>query len=325
MLNYELIKKCLFQLDPELAHNSTLALASRFPQLLNTLIPSSMSGPIPVKGKTLHWNFPIGLAAGLDKNADALDYWQYLGFGSIEIGTVTLKPQMGNEFPRMFRYPSQQSIRNSMGFPSLGMNHVLERIKSFKKHSISVGVNLGKNKNSTLEESIFEYKILYDTFSPYADYLVINLSSPNTKGLRQFQNKESLKMILSHLSPFSKPLFIKLSPDESLDTYENIFQIAHDFNLAGIITTNTTIDHPFDKGGYSGVPLFEKNKKNYFKFIEWSQNTNLDLILCGGISKKEDLYPYIEKGQNFFQIYTSFVYQGPKILSELEQAFRTSL
>lgn len=322
MLSYELAKKVLFKMDPEFAHDSTLQLAEKFPWLLSTLIPSNVCEH-PVKMNNLNWRFPVGLAAGLDKNAVALDYWDQLGFGSVEVGTITLEPQAGNPPQRIFRYIGEQSLRNSLGFPSHGLAQVKPRLEKFreKKRSLNVGINIGKNKNSDFEQSLIEYKNLYDSLAPLADYMVINLSSPNTPGLREFQQTESVKNILEFMQPslqkYQSPLYIKLSPDEDVKTYEKLFSLAEN-KIAGFITTNTTIAHQWDKGGLSGKPLLEKNKDLYFQFMKWADQTKLNLILCGGFMKAEDILPYWEKGQRFFQVYTGFVYNGPGLLSEVQ-------
>lgn len=323
MLNYEMAKKVLFKMDPEFAHDTTLTLAEKFPWLLSTLIPSKITEHTVI-GKSLEWRFPVGLAAGLDKNAVALDYWDKLGFGSVEVGTITLKPQAGNPRQRIFRYPGEESLRNSLGFPSHGLDLVKPRLEKFrtKKSNMKLGVNIGKNKNSNFDESLLEYKTLYETLAPLADYMVINLSSPNTPGLREFQQTESVKNILDVMKKsveiFKTPLYLKLSPDEDLKTYEKLFELAEN-RLAGFITTNTTVAHQWDKGGLSGKPLLAKNKDLYFQFMKWAEDSKLDLVLCGGFMKAEDLLPYWEKGQRFFQIYTGFIYQGPELLSEVER------
>lgn len=326
MLSYEVAKKFLFNLDPELAHDQTLSMAQKYPGLLSKIIPSGLElkKEYKVQGHHLDWRFPLGLAAGLDKNAVALDYWDKLGFGSVEIGTVTLKPQIGNPLPRVFRYPEQKALRNSLGFPSHGLATVKSRVETFraKSHNLNIGINIGKNKDSNFAESLEEYRVLYEAFAPLADYMVINLSSPNTPGLREFQQTQAVKEILDYVKAsvdqFKTPLFLKLSPDESLSTYEKLFTLASDHKLAGFITTNTTVKHEWDKGGLSGAPLLKQNRDLYFQLMKWGKDCDLDLVLCGGFMKPEDMLPYWEQGQRFFQVYTGFIYQGPKLLKEVQ-------
>lgn len=328
MLSYEVAKKFLFNLDPELAHDQTLLMAQKYPRLLSKLFPSELKliNEYKVSGHSLNWRFPLGLAAGLDKNAVALEYWDKLGFGSVEIGTVTLLPQIGNPLPRVFRYPEQKALRNSLGFPSHGLAVVKARVETFRKetHSLSIGINIGKNKDSSFAESLEEYRVLYEGLAPLADYMVINLSSPNTPGLREFQQTQAVKEILDYVKAsvdkFRVPLFLKLSPDEELKTYEKLFTLAADFKIAGFITTNTTVKHNWDKGGLSGAPLLEQNRELYFQFIQWSKDCKLDVVLCGGFMNATDILPYWEKGQRFFQVYTGFIYRGPKLLKEVENS-----
>jgi dihydroorotate dehydrogenase len=314
---FEISKKILFQCDPEFIHHETLNLLKQFPGVTSYVIPGKSKKTYPQMGKNISWNFPMGVAAGLDKNGEALEYWDKLGFGAIEIGTVTLKPQLGNPKPRMFRYPAHGLIRNAMGFPGLGMNQVLENLKSFKSkpHQIKIGVNIGKNKDSDFGQSLLEYQTLYNNFAPHADYIVINLSSPNTKDLRQYQQAVFLKEILSSIKQ-TTPLFLKLSPDES--SYEEIIEIANKYKIAGLVCFNTTTQHDLGAGGLSGEILLKQNKTHYLNVMKLCKDTNLDLILCGGFSSSETIKPYYDLGQKFFQTYTGLIYHGPKILKEIE-------
>lgn len=329
MLSYELAKKFLFNLDPEVAHDKTLAMAEQFPSILSTLIPSELKlkEEFKVQGHHLNWRFPLGLAAGLDKNAVALDYWEKLGFGSVEVGTVTLKPQIGNPLPRVFRYPEKKALRNSLGFPSHGLAVVKKRIEIFRQKSqtLSIGINIGKNKDSTFAESLEEYRVLYEALAPLADYMVINLSSPNTPGLREFQQTQAVNEILEYVKEsvekYKVPLFLKLSPDEDLKTYEKLFGLGQEHKLAGFITTNTTVNHQWDKGGLSGAPLLKQNRDLYFQFMKWGHECKLDVVLCGGFMTAEDMLPYWEQGQRFFQVYTGFIYGGPRLLKEVQNSF----
>lgn len=309
---YSLIKPLLFSLDPETAHNFTLGIAKLSPTL------GRLSGMTPdprmkITVGSTRWTFPIGLAAGLDKNAEALPFFQEQGFGALECGTVTLLPQEGNPRPRMFRYPHELSLRNAMGFPNHGLMAMMARLRNYQGQ-IPLGVNFGKNKETQSNESIEELSILFETLIDYAHYFVINVSSPNTPGLRALQEKAYLSELFTELNKNrqGKDLYLKIAPDLEKNKIIELTHLACDFKLTGIIATNTTIMPERGAGGISGALLGEKSKE--VRRIILNEKTNLELIAVGGISSPDDLLELWKDGGKAAQVYTAYVYQGPELL-----------
>jgi len=323
---YNLFKKCAFCLDPEVAHEKSMSFLAHFPLLAAELFstrPAKFDHSVEIANLT--WKFPIGLAAGLDKNGVAIDFFSRLNFGAIEIGTVTPLPQAGNERPRMFRLKSSESLRNMMGFNNLGAEKIYENVKQCKKNGKILGVNLGKNKSTSQENAWEDYLMLYQKFAPISDYLVINVSSPNTPGLRHLQGKESLKVILESLKTVRAkkptPLFVKISPDLSFTDIPEIIELASDYKLAGLIATNTTIMSEIGAGGVSGKLLLERaSAMRKFILEHKSAFPELELIGVGGISSFEDLWDFWQGGGKVAQIYTSFIYRGPEILWKMQKS-----
>lgn len=316
---YPLIKSLLFSLDPETAHNLTLEAAKLSPAL------GKLTGIVPDPKLTLNvgkvrWNFPVGLAAGLDKNAEALSFFSAQGFGAIECGTVTLMPQGGNPRPRMFRYPTELSLRNAMGFPNQGLLEILPRLKSYQG-STPLGVNIGKNKETSAEESINELSLLLETLQEHADYFVINVSSPNTPGLRALQETSYLSELFSELNKGrgDKDLYLKIAPDLTKEKIIELTKLTHDFGLSGLIATNTTIMPERGVGGVSGALLREKSHE--VRRIILNEKLNSELIAVGGISEPKDLFHLWHEGGKVAQVYTAYVYQGPEILKKFHKAF----
>jgi dihydroorotate dehydrogenase len=272
----------------------------------------------PVSGIRLKWGNPIGLAAGLDKNAEALNFWELLGFGAVEIGTVTLKAQIGNPRPRIHRLLSQQSLLNYMGFPSKGVDYVEKQLKKYRG-KICVGVNIGKNKNTPNEEAHTDYCELYRRLAPYAGYMVMNISSPNTPGLRQLQSFEYLNGLLDKMKQNCdltiSPLFLKIAPDLNSDELNELISLCEHYQLAGIVATNTT-NQLSRRGGISGAMLREESTRVHDYLIEHSKG--LDIIFAGGISQADQVRRLMEKGGKFFQIYSSFVLEGPEVINRLK-------
>lgn len=310
-------------MDPETAHNLTLQLAHLSPQL-GALSGTSSHPDLQVDVGSVHWSFPVGLAAGLDKNAEALDFFSSQGFGAIETGTVTLKPQQGNPRPRMFRYPDEKSLRNAMGFPNQGLLEILPRLKSYHGKT-PLGVNIGKNKDSSPEESIEELSILFETMKDDADYFVVNVSSPNTPGLRALQEKSYLTELFSELNKNrkEKDLYLKIAPDLSAEKIIELTHLAEEMKLTGIIATNTTIMPDRGVGGISGELL--KNKSREVRKIILSHQENLEVIAVGGISSPDDLWDLWQDGGKACQVYTSYVYQGPLLLKNFHKALHLFL
>jgi dihydroorotate dehydrogenase len=314
---YSILKPLLFSLPPERAHELTLSVARLGPFL------GKLSGTLPDKRLSLkvgshHWKSPIGLAAGLDKNAEALDFFSHQGFGSLECGTITLRPQLGNPRPRLFRYPSEESLRNAMGFPNEGLLHIAPRLESFAR-SLPLGANIGKNKDSTPLESIEELSVMMATLEDDVDYFVINVSSPNTPGLRALQEKSYLTDLFKELKATSKKdLYLKIAPDLEENKVIELTELAAEYKLTGLIATNTTIMPEKGIGGVSGVLLREKARK--IRKLILDQNSSLELIGVGGMTHFQDILDFWKDGGKAIQLYTAYVYQGPDLLSEMNKA-----
>jgi len=263
------------------------------------------------------WKSPIGLAAGLDKNAEALSFFALQGFGSLECGTITLRPQLGNAKPRMFRYPQEQSLRNAMGFPNEGLLHIAPRLEAFQR-PLPVGANIGKNKESTPEESIEELSIMMATLEDDVDYFAINVSSPNTPGLRALQEKSYLTELFTELKSVSKKdLFLKIAPDLDDSKVIELTELAAAHKLTGLIATNTTIMPERGIGGVSGVLLKERAKK--IRKLILDQQSPLELIGVGGMTNFQDIKDFWRDGGKAVQLYTAYVYQGPDLLKNLNR------
>lgn len=319
---YSFIKPLLFSLDPEKAHNLTLHIASLSPTI-GRITGITAEENLSLNVGTVEWKFPVGLAAGLDKNAEALPFFSGQGFGAIECGTVTLWPQAGNPLPRMFRYPDEESLRNAMGFPNKGLAAMLKQLKNYSEPT-PLGVNIGKNKDSTPEESIGELSILQEKLSAHADYFVVNVSSPNTPGLRALQETSYLTELFTELNKNrSKDLYLKISPDLERQKILEIVKLCQDFKLTGIIATNTTIIPSRGTGGVSGRLLSEQSRKIRETILK--EATQLELIAVGGITSPEDLFDLWKSGGRACQVYTSYVYQGPELLKTFKKSIEELL
>jgi dihydroorotate dehydrogenase len=320
---YNFFKPIAFKLDPEFIHDATLSLASSRPTLSSALLPKvKRSNKYKISGNSMSWSFPVGLAAGLDKNAVALTFFDKLGFGAIEFGTITPIAQIGNPKPRIFRYPKDSNIRNSMGFPNAGKRKILANASAYRGDT-TLGANIGKNKLSDGEKVFTDYAELYQEFAPISDYLVINVSSPNTPGLRALQDRDFLEKILEAIKPHhqkvTKPLFIKIAPDINDNQLKDFVDMALKFKLAGVVATNTTIDHRLGPGGLSGKCLKEKSAQVRFKLLELMRGTNLDLIGVGGIDSFAELKEFWDHGGKFIQVYTAFILKGPQLLVDIQK------
>jgi dihydroorotate dehydrogenase len=330
---YEIFKFFMFKIDPELAHNFSMTFVSRFP-LFNILFLNfcdhfklgdpACSDRFSLTSGALTWKFPVGLAAGLDKNAEGIEFFTSTLFGAVEVGTVTPLPQSGNPKPRLFRYPAQRSIRNCMGFNNGGMDKMYQNVTSSPRNGKLLGVNLGKNKVTSEENASSDYKALYKKFCLVADYLVINVSSPNTPGLRDLQRGDGVEKILKSIDELRSespcPLFVKISPDLDQDSILAVLKTAADYKLTGIIATNTTIVESMGAGGVSGAILKEKGAKvrNFVLNAIKDKQYDLTLIGVGGISQYEDIVDFWKHGGSFVQVYSSFIYEGPQLLVDLK-------
>lgn len=310
------------KLNPEWAHDFSLQSFSYMAKLLP--IPYDLEED-KIKVGNLYWSFPIGLAAGLDKNATALDFFFKLSFGAIEVGTVTCQGQEGNPYPRIERLIKERSLLNRMGFNNVGAKDIFENIKKSNCCHKVLGVNIGKNKQVNEEEAPFDYQKLYQVFSEVADYLVINISSPNTPGLRAFQSRNSLDVLLTCLESERKKrpkdLYVKISPDLKKEEVKDIIEIAINHKITGLIATNTTLRPDLGVGGISGQLLKEKSTMIRNQCLEMAKG-RLEIIGVGGVEGIFDLWDFWSRGGKVMQIYTSFIYQGPKLLLSLKHQIK---
>jgi dihydroorotate dehydrogenase len=324
------VRPLLFSLDPETAHRFTIEFlhtASNFDPVLRLL---RFSRP-PPKSKTLFgltFPNPIGLAAGLDKNGVAIPAWAALGFGFIEIGTVTAKAQPGNPKPRIFRLPRQQALINRLGFNNDGADAVAERLRRLRSSGrwpeIPVGINIGKSRLTPLEYATDDYLYSFRLLRDCADYIALNVSSPNTPGLRELQEPRKLSELLHAIGrepgEAPKPVLVKISPDLSSSELEAVLTVCAENAVAGIIATNTTVDHSsippaLDKeGGLSGGPLRAKSTMLVREIVGKSA---IPVIASGGIFDAESAHQKFRAGAQLIQLYTGFVYRGPRLLREV--------
>lgn len=328
---YFLLRKILFCLEPEQAHVITL-------QSLKLLSQSKLSSLFPKKILTPHTcmgiTFPniVGLAAGLDKNADYIDALAILGFGFIEIGTVTPKPQAGNPKPRLFRLVEQEALINRMGFNNKGVEHVVQQLGKTRYQGI-LGVNIGKNKDTSLEHAIDDYLFCFQHLCPFASYITINVSSPNTPDLRSLQQTNALDALLSELKEAQKrfaqthqyvPLVVKISPDLSEKELEELAATLLKQHIDGVIATNTTIHrkgvekslYVNEAGGLSGRPLQTRSTTCIHQLHRLLQN-KIPIIASGGIMNKASAQEKLQAGAQLLQIYTGLIYHGPAIIREI--------
>ena len=268
----------------------------------------------------------LGVAAGLDKNGDYIDSLACLGFGFLEIGTVTPQPQAGNPKPRLFRLTSNKALINSMGFNNKGVEHLVRRMK-IRKSDIPVGISIGKNFNTPNEEAHEDYLLCLKKTYEYASYIAVNISSPNTKDLRDLQLGKSLDFLLSCLKKEQKklsitygykPIFVKISPDNTPDEMERIFKSIADNKIDGLICSNTTTDHNYkgEKGGLSGAPLFNKSTE-ILKLARNSLGKEFPIIASGGVMNKDNYEEKLNAGASLVQIYTGFIYEGPALIKQI--------
>jgi len=322
---YPIFRPLLFQLDAETAHGlgmGALRVAQSLPALERLLAKTYQTGASPLR-QTL-WGReianPVGLAAGFDKNAVAVRALAALGFGFVEVGTVTPLPQPGNPRPRMFRYPEAASVRNALGFNNEGMEALRERLEALQPSPVTLGINLGKNKVTPPEEAILDYEVLLRNLEDVGDYLVVNLSSPNTPGLRDLQNEDFVRDLLGLAREITrKPVLVKIAPDLEPEAAADLGEIAVEAGAAGLIATNTTIDYdllpdplPASQrfGGLSGQVLREKSFR-VFQAVARRLFGKTTLISVGGIDSGAEAYRRILAGASLVQVYTGLVYQGP--------------
>jgi len=276
----------------------------------------------------------VGLAAGFDKDAKLFNEFSNCGFGFVEIGTLTPKPQVGNSKPRLFRLKPDEAIINRMGFNNNGVFDAVERLK--KEHKVLIGGNIGKNKVTPNDEAVKDYLICFDALFPHVDYFAINVSSPNTPGLRELQDKEPLKALLNELKrenlkqakgTVGKPILLKIAPDLTDNQLLDIIEIVKDTKIDGVIATNTTIarDHlksdlvyTEEKGGLSGKPLTNRSTE-VIRFLAEKSGKAFPIIGVGGIHSAEDAIEKLEAGADLVQLYTGFIYEGPSLIKKINK------
>jgi dihydroorotate dehydrogenase len=325
-----LVRPLLFSLEPEAAHHLTIASLRRVSQFDPALRALKQFAP-PSRPKTLFgldFPNPIGLAAGLDKNGVALPAWAALGFGFIEIGTVTAMPQPGNPKPRIFRLPEQQALINRLGFNNDGADAIAKRLSGLRGSGrwpeVPVGINIGKSRTTPLERATDDYLHSFRLLRDFADYITLNVSSPNTPGLRELQEPAVLSRLLhaigSEPGPVAKPLVVKISPDLAPIELEAILAACEENGVAGIIATNTTLDHSsippeLDKeGGLSGAPLRDKSTALVRRI---AANSKIPVIASGGICDAKSAREKFDAGARLIQLYTGLIYRGPQMLREI--------
>jgi dihydroorotate dehydrogenase len=325
-----LLRPLLFSLDPESAHILTIELL-RGASHLSLALRVLRSFQPPSQPKTLFgltFPNPVGLAAGLDKNGVALPAWAALGFGFIEVGTVTAKAQPGNSKPRIFRLPEQQALINRLGFNNDGADAIAQRLRKLRERgrwpAVPVGINIGKSRATPLEQATEDYLYSFRLLRDFADYIAVNVSSPNTPGLRDLQEPGALSPLLAAIRAEAgragKPIVVKISPDLSLSELESILAVCEQYGAGGIIATNTTLDHSsvppqLDKqGGLSGAPLRARSTALVREIVARS---TIPVIASGGICDAESAQEKFQAGAQLVQLYTGFVYRGPGLIREI--------
>jgi dihydroorotate dehydrogenase len=328
---YELfVRPLLFFLDAETAHYVTMRLlrqSSQFDVALSAL-KLFQPRPKPITLFGLKFPNPIGLAAGLDKNGVAVPAWAALGFGFIEIGTVTAKAQPGNPKPRIFRLPEQKALINRLGFNNDGADAIAQRLAALRVSgrwpAVPVGINIGKSRTTPLEQATDDYLYSFRRLRDFADYITLNISSPNTPGLRELQEPEKLSELLyvigKEAGTAPKPLVVKISPDLSDTELKAILAVCEENGVSGIIATNTTLDHSSvapqldQAGGLSGTPLRDKSTA---LVREINARSTIPVIASGGIFDAESAMEKFHAGAVLIQLYTGLVYRGPQLLREI--------
>ena len=333
---YQIIKPLLFKFDPENIHHFVtggLRAANRV-----WGVKTILKNAFQLEDKRLErdvfglkFKNPLGLAAGFDKNADFIDELAGFGFGFIEIGTVTPLPQPGNEKPRMFRLTEDEALINRMGFNNQGVDVVAHRLRTLDRKGLIIGGNIGKNKLTPNEDALSDYIKCFDQLFDVVDYFVVNVSSPNTPGLRELQEKEPLKNILNTLqqrnrkNDISRPILLKIAPDLSDSQLDDIVEIVVETKIAGVIATNTTILRESllspesltkETGGLSGKPLKNRSTE-VIRYLSEKSGKAFTIIGVGGIHSPEDALEKLDAGATLIQIYTGFVYEGPGLVKKI--------
>jgi len=329
----DLIRPALFLGDPEAVHRLAMTLLRILGPMLNgtgpMLAPLSVP-PDPRLERTVFgvkFPHPVGLAAGFDKNAEALLAWQLLGFGFVEAGTVTARAQPGNPKPRIFRIPEYEALINRLGFNNDGADAVAARLQKLRQSgrwpAIPLGINLGKSKLTPLEEATSDYLLSFQRLYHFGDYFVLNVSSPNTPGLRTLQSKAALDELIDAIqrhNPAKRPLLVKIAPDLEWGAIEQILELVTSHQCAGIIATNTTLDHTSipanrrEQGGLSGRPLRPRSTE-IVRFV--AKHSSIPVIAVGGIHDVDSALEKFDAGAALVQLYTGFIYEGPGLIRQI--------
>ncbi|MGZ3854214.1 MAG: quinone-dependent dihydroorotate dehydrogenase [Flavisolibacter sp.] len=340
---YKLLRSILFLFSPETAHKISMSLLKLFCSLGFAGLLSRVFRTTKVSRDLLGLRFknPVGLGAGFDKNAQYLRELEALGFGFVEIGTVTPRPQPGNKKPRVFRLVKDKALINRMGFNNEGVNAVAQRLKNWKRSATSkassnrmlIGGNIGKNKDTPNEEAWKDYEICFRALHPYVDFFVVNVSSPNTPGLRALQEKTSLQKILTHLQTlngefqFQKPILLKIAPDLEWEQIDDVIDLAKEIKLDGLVATNTTIARDplltshekvqaMGAGGLSGKPI-QRRSTEVLQYIHEKTNGSLPVIASGGVFTGQDALEKFSAGASLVEVWTGFIYEGPFIVKRI--------
>ena len=347
---YKLLRSFLFLFDPERVHYfsmHSLKLLCKIPggkKLLSLCFQPKADQPTTVFN--ISFPNPVGLGAGFDKNASYLNELEALGFGCVEIGTVTPKAQPGNDKPRLFRLPKDKALINRMGFNNEGLEAVVERLKAWKlkqsktanlQSAMIIGGNVGKNKITPNEDAWKDYAICFTALHNYVDYFVVNVSSPNTPGLRELQEKDALKKILTTLQDLNtkqlhpKPILLKIAPDLTNGQLDDVIDLALEIQLDGLVATNTTISRSnlttpdsqittIGAGGLSGLPVKQRSTE-VVQYIHQKTNGSIPIIASGGIFTAADAKEKMDAGASLVQVWTGFIYEGPAIVKNICKGF----
>ena len=336
---YQLLKTILFRFDPEKIHYFVTGALQTAQKVygLPKLLKASFKLEHPSLEKEvfgLKFKNPVGLAAGFDKNGDYIAELSNFGFGFIEVGTVTPLPQPGNDKPRMFRLPKDEALINRMGFNNKGVDVLARKLENIKREGLIIGGNIGKNKNTPNEDAVKDYVKCFDRLFDVVDYFVVNVSSPNTPGLRELQEKEPLKHILNTLQNknlkhgISRPILLKIAPDLTNEQLDDIVEIVQETKIAGVIATNTTISREnlasgeslkTEMGGLSGKPLTSRSTE-VIRYLSQKSNQSFPIIGVGGIHSAQDAQEKLNAGAALVQLYTGFVYEGPGLVKRILKA-----
>jgi dihydroorotate dehydrogenase len=341
---YKLIRRGLFRFgggDAEVAHHRTTAiLAKAGPALAPLRRALHVDAPVTVFG--VKFPNPVGLAAGMDKDGTALAAWPSLGFGFVEVGTVTALPQPGNPKPRLFRLVGSEAVINRMGFNNAGAEALAKKLARTKQLPVPLGISIGKSKAVPVEEAVEDYRASLRALYPYGDYFAVNVSSPNTPGLRGLQDRGALNELLAELTlqgaalaerdrTEPRPLLVKIAPDLTDDAIAEVLEVCDEHGISGIIATNTTLSRdglaPADQhlaaeaGGLSGRPLAERARE-VVGFVHKQTAGKLPIIGVGGILEPDDAARMFDAGASLVQIYTGFIYRGPGLVRQINKRLR---